>query len=159
MVFQHHWRIPVIQAYKEHWRKIASWTNSSVSCLHCCSSQGLAQPARPRLHSSLPSPHSPAAVCPFLGCFGAVYWKNSFPWLETVWSSPKREANLALEAKNELNLPYWLGFIGKDHQQLGVTSNTKRLPTLRHKEDATRQAAPLQPLRFGKKQNSQTEAA
>lgn len=34
----------------------------------------------------------------FLGCLGAVYWKDSFPWLAS-WSSPKREANLALPQK------------------------------------------------------------
>ena len=31
----------------------------------------------------------------FLGCLGAVYWKDSLPWLD-AWSSPNREASLAL---------------------------------------------------------------
>lgn len=35
----------------------------------------------------------------FLGCFGAVYWNDSFPWLVS-WSNPKREASLALQWLN-----------------------------------------------------------
>lgn len=34
----------------------------------------------------------------FLGCFGAVYWKDSFPRLPS-WSSPNSEASLALQHK------------------------------------------------------------
>jgi len=59
-------------------------------------------PARHMPQSFFPTlkpSYSPAAAWPFFGCFGAVYWKNSFPWLETVWSRPKREASLALQGE------------------------------------------------------------
>lgn len=54
------------------------------------------------MHLNLPVAAVPWA---FLGCFGAVYWKNSFPWPVATWSSPKREASLALlvENKNEIS--------------------------------------------------------
>lgn len=39
------------------------------------------------------------AVELFLGCFGAVYWNDSFPW-PAFWSSPNRDASLALQRRH-----------------------------------------------------------
>ena len=64
-----------------------------------------------------------AVPWPFLGCFGAVYWKNSFPWPAAAWSSPKREANLVLLQKMKMmfHLTYF---------KPGIITNAAHAPPL-----------------------------